>query len=239
LATAVSFGHILGAGAAEPPKPIIPAAVVVTVQTPETVVNKTVRVEAGVAVTPVTATPTTAPTPVTSTPARSVGLTFAAAGQPVVPNLAGAVSADGSGPKPTGPDALRNSVLLNPRVTLSDQARQDLIDNRVDNRIVAVIDAIAQKYTLEVNVLRSGHGKYVKGTRRISNHVVGRGMDIRAIDGSSVRSGNTAARLAVDYILSLPLEIRPTELGSPWDTDDAETFTDRGHRDHLHVGFDS
>ncbi len=134
---------------------------------------------------------------------------------------------------------VRQSILVNSRIVFTDQARQDLVDNRVDDRIVMVINALATKHTLEVTVLRSGHGRYVRGTNRVSNHIVGRGMDIGSIDGVPVRSSNDAARRVVDELLAMPEAYRSTEIGSPWDTDDLETFTDRGHRDHLHVGFDS
>jgi hypothetical protein len=251
LATGISFGHVIGANAAEPPKqPVVAVSTVVELE-PET---KTTRIAAGQ-----TATATTVATKPGSSP---TGAGFVTAGKPEqsTTTIKGAVVADGSGPTtPTttpitaapivssgntavsssaSADQVRAAVLTNARITLSDQARQDLVANVVDARIVLVINELSKKHTIEVNVLRSGHSKYVKRSSRISNHHVGRGMDIRAVDDQLVSSRNDNAKTAVEEMLNYDTAFRPTELGSPWNTDDPETFTDSGHRDHLHVGFD-
>ncbi len=130
-------------------------------------------------------------------------------------------------------------VLASGAITLNARARDDIANGQVDQRILAMLLAVSFEHQIEVTVLRSGHSKYVKGTKRLSNHVSGRAADIGMVDGRLVRQSNKAARAIVDQLLALPAQIRPTEIGSPWNTDDPETFTDSGHDDHLHIGFDS
>ena len=130
-------------------------------------------------------------------------------------------------------------VLASGAVTLNARSRDDVASGQVDQRVLAMLLAISFDHEIEVTVLRSGHSKYVKGTKRLSNHVSGRAVDIGAVDGRLVRQSNKAARSILDQLLALPNPIRPTEIGSPWNTDAPETFTDSGHDDHLHIGFDS
>lgn len=129
-------------------------------------------------------------------------------------------------------------VLASGAITLNAQARDDISNARVDQRILAMLLAVSFDHEIEVTVLRSGHSRFVKGTQRLSNHISGRAVDIGAVDGRLVRQSNKAARAILDQLLALPEPIRPTEIGSPWNTDDPETFTDSGHDDHLHIGFD-
>jgi hypothetical protein len=130
-------------------------------------------------------------------------------------------------------------VLASGAITLNSRSRDDIANGQVDQRILAMLLAVSFEHQIEITVLRSGHSKYVRGTKRLSNHVSGRAVDIGIVDGRLVRQSNKAARSIVDQLLALPGPIRPTEIGSPWNTDDPETFTDSGHDDHLHIGFDS
>ena len=130
-------------------------------------------------------------------------------------------------------------VLASGAITLNSRSRDDIGAGQVDQRVLAMLLAVSFDHKLEVTVIRSGHSKYVKGTKRLSNHLSGRAVDIGGVDGRVVRQSNRAARSIVDQLLALPSAIRPTEIGSPWDTDDPETFTDSGHDDHLHIGYDS
>jgi hypothetical protein len=130
-------------------------------------------------------------------------------------------------------------VLASGAITLNARSRDDIANGQVDQRILAMLLAVSFEHQIEVTVLRSGHSKYVRGTKRLSNHISGRAADVGIVDGRLVRQSNKAARAIVDQLLALPGPIRPTEIGSPWNTDDPETFTDSGHDDHLHIGFDS
>jgi hypothetical protein len=133
------------------------------------------------------------------------------------------------------------SLAANPRLTLSDNARTDLLAGVVDARLIALLGQALEKHRLEVTVFATGHSRYVKGTAKVSNHVDGRAADIVTVDGNDVSSTNAAARGLIDELFALDSAVRPTELGGPWDVDGPEGigFTDSGHGSHLHVGYDA
>lgn len=133
------------------------------------------------------------------------------------------------------------TLAANPRLTLSDNARADLLAGLVDTRIVVVLGQALEKHRMEVTVFVTGHGRYVRGTAKVSNHVDGRAVDISSVDGVEVSPTNAAARALIDELFSMDPAVRPTELGGPWDVDGPEGvgFTDAGHNAHLHVGFDA
>ena len=133
-------------------------------------------------------------------------------------------------------------ILTNRAIVLSDRARADINAGIVDPRVLGSLGAVAKRYTIEVTTLRSGHSRYVKGTTRDSNHYYGRGADISKVNGIAVTKSNQAALALANYFLTLPGDIRPTEVGSPWFGDgsgaDVSVFSDEGHDDHIHIGFD-
>lgn len=161
-----------------------------------------------------------------------------------------AVSAGGIAVPTTVPGKVRNAVVAglptaadivnNPRISLSERAKADLLEGGVDRRLLAVLQRVAKTHTISVTVLRSGHSQFVKGTDRVSNHIVGRAADIGRVDGQPVSESNTAALDVLAQALALPESIRPTELGGPIDIDGDGPigFTDSGHDDHVHIGFD-
>ena len=132
-------------------------------------------------------------------------------------------------------------VLANPRIALTDRARADLIEGGIDRRLLTVLQKLAKGHTISVTVLRSGHSQFVKGTDRVSNHIVGRAADIGRVDGQPVSIANPGALDVLAQALAMPDSIRPTELGGPVDTDGDGPigFTDSSHDDHLHIGFDA
>ena len=75
-------------------------------------------------------------------------------------------------------------------------------------------------------------------TARPSNHSFGRGADIGAVGGAPVDAPTPRRATLALALGSLPADMRPTEIGTPWQIDDPAYFTDGGHRDHLHIGFD-
>lgn len=132
-------------------------------------------------------------------------------------------------------------ILANRSIVLSEQARADITAGLIDPRVLGTLGALAKRSVIEVRVLRSGHSRYVQGTNRESNHFYGRGADITKVDGSPVSRANQSALSLANFLLTLPGDIRPDELGSPWSGNgasaDVEVFTDEGHDDHIHFGF--
>jgi hypothetical protein len=108
---------------------------------------------------------------------------------------------------------------------------------RLDRRVRAVLVAAADRYPIRVSCLRTGHSWYVKGTRRVSNHSVWRGVDVDQVDGRPVTPANAAARRLALWIGQGRPGVQPSEVGSPWTFGGRPWFSDAGHQGHLHVGF--
>ena len=90
---------------------------------------------------------------------------------------------------------------------------------------------------ISIWVMQTGHS-YLTVNGTVSNHSFGRAVDIGSVGGELVSPSNEAARELADALGRLPEAIRPTEIGTPWAIDEPGYFTDSGHLDHLHVGFD-
>jgi hypothetical protein len=136
------------------------------------------------------------------------------------------------------PDILNNS-----RIVLTSRAESDVRRGLVDPRVLVVLDRASTQHTLAVSVFKSGHSRCVGGGDYVgchtSNHFYGRGADIYSVDGTPVNSRNIGARALTVWLYSLPREIRPSEIGSPFvDLTAGPLFTDEDHRDHIHIGFD-
>lgn len=134
-----------------------------------------------------------------------------------------------------GPTAMGQAVLDNPRQRISDPGRADIAGGRVADPILAVLDQVARTRTLDVHVLVSGHPSTVFSTTRLSNHSVGRAVDIWAVDGRPVveipRDDPVITSLMVDAGAA-----GATEVGGPVVPDGTGFFTDAVHQDHFHLG---
>jgi hypothetical protein len=108
---------------------------------------------------------------------------------------------------------------------------------RLDRRVRTLLVAAAARYPIRVSCLRTGHSWYVKGTRRVSNHSVWRGVDLDQVDGRPVSPANPAARQLALWIGRGQAGVQPSEVGSPWSLGGRPWFTDPSHQGHLHVGF--
>jgi hypothetical protein len=113
----------------------------------------------------------------------------------------------------------------------------DWASSRLDRRVRALLVATAGQYRIRVSCLRTGHSWYVKGTRRVSNHSLWRGVDLDQVDGRPVSRSNTAARRLALWIGRGQAGVQPSEVGSPWAFGCRPWFSDAGHQGHLHVGF--
>jgi hypothetical protein len=147
----------------------------------------------------------------------------------------------GSLPELRDPEALAEAVLASPSIELRPEAEGDVRAGRVDPRVLAVLLALGERFSLAgVGPFVSGHSYYVAGTNRPSNHTFGRAVDIGTIDGELVSPANGAARHAALALASLPAPLRPDEIGSPFAelSELPGLFSDADHQDHLHLGFD-
>jgi len=113
----------------------------------------------------------------------------------------------------------------------------DYTSPHLDLRVRTLLVTAAGQYRIRVSCLRTGHSWYVKGTRRVSNHSLWRGVDLDQVDGRPVSPSNTAARQLALWLGRGRAGVQPSEVGSPWRFGGRPWFTDVGHQGHLHVGF--
>jgi cell wall-associated NlpC family hydrolase len=135
------------------------------------------------------------------------------------------------------PSAELEALLANPNLDLPGPARADLASGRVDPRLISVLSELTKEHKIALSVIITGHDK-LSSSGSVSNHFVGRGLDIARVDGEIVRSNSFKSRELAEALVDLPESIRPTEVGTPWSINAPGFFTDGGHQDHLHIAFD-
>ena len=113
----------------------------------------------------------------------------------------------------------------------------DLASGRLDLRVTSLLAALTDRHAIRISCLHTGHTRYVKGTRRISNHTVWRAVDIDRVDGQPVSPTSPAARRLAGWLDRLDGPLRPAEIGSPFLIGHRPWFTDEGHQEHLHIGY--
>lgn len=134
-----------------------------------------------------------------------------------------------------GPSDLGRAVLDNPRIRIPEPGRADVIERRVNDPILAVLDVLARTYDLDVHVFVSGHPGTVFPTTRLSNHTVGRAADIRAIDGRPVVEIPRDDPVIAEFMAAAG-RAGATEVGGPIVPGGTGFFTDDVHQDHFHLG---
>lgn len=128
------------------------------------------------------------------------------------------------------------ALLANPQVSIPGQARLDLAEGIVDPRVVQLLDNLSQQWRLEVQVFRTGHPVNVFDTDRVSNHTLGRAVDVWRLDQIPVVAHQQSPWEAV---MRAAAAAGATEVGGPLKLDGRRPyFTDAVHQDHLHFGFD-
>jgi hypothetical protein len=130
-------------------------------------------------------------------------------------------------------------LLNDPRVNIYAGGRSDLVADRVDVRVVGLIEYLAETYgQVTVSCLVSGHRLYAR-PGVISAHIYGRAVDISALAGTPIAGHQEPGGIteqAVRDILLLPSELQPKQvisllgLGGP-------SFPLADHADHIHVGY--
>jgi hypothetical protein len=128
-------------------------------------------------------------------------------------------------------------VLRDPHIVLTAIQRADLRGGLIDPRLVSAMAAIARRHTILLMALRSDHSTYTTDGN-VSNHSVGRAMDIGAVDGEICRGTRTGS--CADLVRELTAvkgPLRSTELIYCWDPDgptDPRGFARADHCDHIH-----
>jgi hypothetical protein len=96
---------------------------------------------------------------------------------------------------------------------------------------------LSRTYRLGVSLVRSGHPRYVFGTRRLSDHPRGRAFDTWRIDDQMVVDARTPQRLVAGY-MEAAAAAGSYNVGGPYVLGPApQFFSDETHHDHVHAGF--
>ena len=142
---------------------------------------------------------------------------------------------------PRSRDPFVLALARNPRLTTTKShgcdPGPDLASGRLDLRVESLLAALVDRHAIRISCLRSGHSRFVKGTRRVSNHAVWRAVDLDRVDGQPVSPRSPAARALAGWLDRLDGPLRPSEVGSPFLVGHRGWFTDEGHQEHLHVGY--
>jgi hypothetical protein len=136
-------------------------------------------------------------------------------------------------------ESLGKRVLADPRVSIYTGGRGDIESGRVNVRVLATIEYLAESFgQVSVSCLISGHRLYAR-PGVISAHIYGLAADISALDGVTItghqQPGSITERAVRDLLL-LPPEMLPKQvisligLGGP-------SFPLANHYDHIHIGF--
>lgn len=148
-------------------------------------------------------------------------------------------TATGAGP---ADPVLVAAVLSNPRLEIYLGGRRDIAEGRIDSRVLVVLQLATEHWRISVSSLQTGHSKCVGGGSyegcNVSNHWEGRAFDVYRVDGRSVDVNNKDAHAFTLWLASLPAELAPDGIGSPWAVQLPGYFHDRAHQDHVHVGYD-
>ena len=134
---------------------------------------------------------------------------------------------------------LGRKVLNDPRVSIYAGGRGDIASGRVNVRVLAVIEYLADSFgQVTVSCLISGHRLYAR-PGVISAHIYGLAADISEVGGVAIaghqQPGGITER-AVRDVLLLPPEMMPKQvisllgLGGP-------SFPLANHYDHIHIGY--
>jgi hypothetical protein len=136
---------------------------------------------------------------------------------------------------------LEQQVLNDPRVSIYPGGRGDVSSGKLDVRVLAIIEYLAQANgSVSVSCLISGHPLYVAGRPGVvSMHIYGRAVDISAVGGVPIlghQGPGTVTERTIRQILALPSTIEPLQvislmtLGGP-------SFALADHYNHIHIGY--
>jgi len=134
---------------------------------------------------------------------------------------------------------LGKKVLNDPRVSIYAGGRGDIESGRVNVRVLAAIEYLADSFgQVTVSCLISGHRLYAR-PGVISAHIYGLAADISEVGGTPItghqQPGGITERAVRDMLL-LPPELMPKQvisllgLGGP-------SFPLANHYDHIHIGY--
>jgi hypothetical protein len=135
--------------------------------------------------------------------------------------------------------SIATRLLSDPQVSIYAGGRNDIIQNKVDVRVLALVAYMRESFgQVTVSSLISGHRLYAR-PGVVSAHIPGHAVDISGLGGTSIQGhqepGGITER-AVRDILFVPSEIMPRQvisllgMGGP-------SFPMADHYNHIHIGY--
>jgi hypothetical protein len=135
--------------------------------------------------------------------------------------------------------AIASKVLSDPSISIYAGGRSDIISNKIDVRVLAMIAYLRESFgSVTVSCLLSGHRLYAR-PGVISAHIYGRAVDISAVGGVPIQGHQQPGGITertVREILLAPAEVMPRQvisllgLGGP-------SFPLADHYNHIHIGY--
>jgi hypothetical protein len=135
--------------------------------------------------------------------------------------------------------AIASKVLSDPSIAIYQGGRNDIIANKIDVRVLAMIAYLRESFgSVTVSCLLSGHRLYAR-PGVVSAHIYGRAVDISAIGGVPIQGHQQPGGITertVREILEAPAEVMPRQvisllgLGGP-------SFPLADHYNHIHIGY--
>ena len=134
--------------------------------------------------------------------------------------------------------ALVQQVLSNQRIRLPPAAAADIAAGNLRPKPMQALLALARDYDIDVSIVFKPHPDNVFATDRLSDHTRRRAWDIWAVNGQAVIAESTPDAL-IDGFLRAAKDAGAYNLGGPRLLSGAGYFSDRTHRDHCHIAFNS
>jgi hypothetical protein len=135
--------------------------------------------------------------------------------------------------------AIASKVLSDPSISIYAGGRGDIISNKIDVRVLAMIAYLRESFgSVTVSCLLSGHRLYAR-PGVVSAHIYGRAVDISAVGGVPIQGHQQPGGITertVREILQAPAEVMPRQvisllgLGGP-------SFPLADHYNHIHIGY--
>jgi hypothetical protein len=136
---------------------------------------------------------------------------------------------------------LRHVVLHDDKVQMYGCGRQDIIDNHIDDRVLATLEFLRlSKFDPTVTALECGHS-FLTTSGNVSEHSSGDAVDIAAINGTSILGHQGPGSITDDVVRHL---LRLQGLTDPHQIITLMTYPGEDntlalpdHANHIHVGF--
>jgi hypothetical protein len=136
---------------------------------------------------------------------------------------------------------LRHEVLHDDQIELYGCGRQDIIDNRIDDRVLAVLEYLRlYEFDPTVTALECGHS-FLTASGNVSEHSSGDAVDIGAVNGTSILGHQGPGSLTDDVVqrlLQLQGLMEPHQIITLMTYPGADnTLALPDHANHVHIGF--